>query len=289
MQKNFLPFIHQIIVENDSVTAIKDTKEIPDVSKTIYEIFKIVAGKPVFITDHLYRLQQSLKKIKVNYLIDLENIRHQIEQLCQSNNIYFGNMELRLSILENNDIISYLGFIKHHYPEPNLYLRGIDTKVVKIVRENPTLKIKNTTARQKANRYIAEHNLYEVLLENEENLITEGSRSNLFFIKNEVFFTAPDNTVLHGISRLNIIRILQNMGCSLIYKSLSKNELKDFQAAFICGTSPGILPIRKIDNVIFDVNNKKLRMLILEFNKWVSNYLNSPLFEKNKNEKTRTI
>lgn len=273
MQKTTLPFIHQVIVENDKIVATKEAKEAPNSLNTIYEIFKIISGKPVFIADHLERLQQALKKTKTNYLLDLEKINHQIEQLCQNNNVHFGNMELRLYILDNNHIMSHLGFIKHRYPEANLYLQGIETKVVKIVRENPTLKIKHTNARTEANRYIAEHKLYEALLANEENLLTEGSRSNLFFIKNNTFFTAPDDTVLHGISRLNIIRILQNMTFDLVYKSLSINELKDFQAAFICGTSPGILPICKIDDVAFDVNNKALRMLMLEFNKWVGNYL----------------
>lgn len=273
MQKTTLPFIHQFIIENDKIVAIKEAKEAPNSLNTIYEVFKIIADKPVFLSDHLERLQQSLKKININYWVDLEKINNQIEQLCQNNNIHFGNMELRISILSNSQIISYLGFIKHRYPETNLYLQGIETKVVKIVRENPTLKIKNTNARIEANRYIAEHKLYEALLANEQNLLTEGSRSNLFFIKNNAFFTAPDDVVLHGISRLNIIRILQNMAFDLVYKALSINELKDFQAAFICGTSPGILPICKIDDMAFDVNNKALRMLMLEFNKWVGDYL----------------
>lgn len=34
-----------------------------------------------------------------------------------------------------------------------------------------------------------------------DNFITEGSKSNVFFIKNNVIYTPPENMVLKGITR----------------------------------------------------------------------------------------
>ena len=39
------------------------------------------------------------------------------------------------------------------------------------------------------------------------NEITEGSRSNIFFLKDETLVTAPDNAVLNGITRKHILEI----------------------------------------------------------------------------------
>lgn len=266
-------FVQKVIFEDDKLININDLSDNLCEQKIIYEIFKIIGGKPVFIKDHISRLQQSLQKTQTRYIIDIEQITKSIEQICKYNNTYFGNMELMIVTLKNNTTISYLGFIKHSYPEVTMYMQGIETQTVGIERNTPNIKIKNTEARQIANSYIEQTKLYEVLLLNKDNLLTEGSRSNLFFIKDDTFFTAPDSVVLKGITRLKIISIINKIDCKLIYKAVSIDELKNYQSAFICGTSIGVLPICKINNIKYDLNNKILRTLILEFNDLVNQYL----------------
>ena len=51
--------------------------------------------------------------------------------------------------------------------------------------------------------------LYEVLLVNRDGVITEGSRSNVFFIKSGEVYTPPTDAVLPGVTRTMIIRILE--------------------------------------------------------------------------------
>ena len=45
-----------------------------------------------------------------------------------------------------------------------------------------------------------------------------------------------------------------------------------FEGLFISGTSPKILPICKVDDVEFDVNNEFLRELMREFDEVIENY-----------------
>ncbi|MBQ1694910.1 MAG: aminotransferase class IV, partial [Bacteroidales bacterium] len=53
-------------------------------------------------------------------------------------------------------------------------------------------------------------------------------------------------------------------------KDIDLSEISNFDAAFISGTSPKILPIATMDNVRFDVENEKLRLLMQKFNEVVN-------------------
>jgi branched-chain amino acid aminotransferase len=70
------------------------------------------------------------------------------------------------------------------------------------------------------------------------------------------------------------LQILKNENIDIKEKLFCVEDLKNIDAAFICGTSPGVLPVAKIDNYTFDVNNIILRKIIFEFNNVVSENIN---------------
>lgn len=242
---------------------------------SIYEVLKIVAGIPLFFEDHYQRLQNSLQLAEIkDFMVSSDLIKNQVKALCTANNKFFGNMELRVSWLKGN--LSYrIGFIPHSYPEPFDYLYGVSVGTLVSQRENPNAKIKHSTTRQQANIYLKEHELYEVLLINNENQITEGSRSNVFFIKREQVFTAPGTNVLKGITRQYVLKALQHLQIELHETLVTLDLLPEFDAAFLCGTSPGVLPIKSIENIAFDANNPLLRKIIKVFNDYAQDYLSA--------------
>ena len=96
---------------------------------------------------------------------------------------------------------------------------------------------------------------------NENNLITEGSRSNIFFLKGEALTTAPDNVILNGITRKHILEICIENNIRVEFACVKAD------AVFITGTSPMVLPFCCIDNNFFNVNIpliERLRKLYLE-------------------------
>jgi branched-chain amino acid aminotransferase len=52
------------------------------------------------------------------------------------------------------------------------------------------------------------------------------------------------------------------------------SDLVDFDAAFITGTSPKILPIRQIDEFIFNPDNKIVRQMMESYDELIDIYLN---------------
>ncbi len=242
-----------------------------DKNISVYDVVRIISGKALFIDDHIERLNKSIQLTGINFTIsDTEKIKRQIEELCSKNQKFFGNIEIRLTQLSTEEIEFIIGFISHKYPSPLDYINGVKVSLLYCERKNPNAKVKNTEVREKANKIIKQKGVYEILLVNEFHQLTEGSRSNVFFIKNNTLVTAPLQYVLPGITRKYVIEIIKNTGLQLIEKLILIEELSTFDAVFICGTSPGVLPVAQIDNNTFDVNNAVLRKIIFEFNNIVS-------------------
>ena len=119
------------------------------------------------------------------------------------------------------------------------------------MRENPGVKYINTDLRTRTNRLIKQKQVYEVLLVDKEGYITEGSRSNVFFIGDNVIFTAPLEYVLPGTSRKRVFDICHKHRFPIIEKRIPASELARYDAAFLSGTSPLILPINRLDELRF--------------------------------------
>jgi branched-chain amino acid aminotransferase len=121
-------------------------------------------------------------------------------------------------------------------------------------RLNPGVKMLNNRLRLSVNEELSRRGAYEALLVNSEGFITEGSRSNIFFVTEEgVVQTAPDSMVLSGITRRYVTGIIREEGIPIVFQAVRDDSLSGFTAAFITGTSPMVLPVRSIDGREFDV------------------------------------
>jgi D-alanine transaminase len=75
-------------------------------------------------------------------------------------------------------------------------------------------------------------------------IITEGSRSNIFFVIDGTLFTHPEsNFVLPGITRRNILRIAQEAGIKIREEGVQENRIRFIKEAFISNTSAEVTPV----------------------------------------------
>jgi len=229
----------------------------------IYEVVRVIQGFPLFLKEHLERLFISAKIANKSIKFSETEIGQFLIKLIDANNTEDGN--IFISYQNNLNIF----FIAHKYPTIELYKNGIYCGILKAERENPNAKVIQTTVRQKADKIMTRKGYYEVLLMDHKNRITEGSRSNVFFIRNNVIITPPGNEVLLGITRKKAIFLSAKMGCKLKEADVFFDDLKTFQAAFITGTSPQFLPIKQIDGLSYDPQNKIVQQLIEDYNKLI--------------------
>jgi branched-chain amino acid aminotransferase len=127
--------------------------------------------------------------------------------------------------------------------------------------------------RQRADKMLAENGFYEVLLADNFDRITEGSRSNVFFVTGKELVTSPGSKVLLGITRQKTIQLAHDLNIPVIESEVNISELKQFDAAFITGTSPKILPIKKTEGFTFNHQNKVVRQLMKSYDDLIDGYL----------------
>lgn len=235
-----------------------------------YEVIRLIDSKAIFLDLHFQRLEKTCKGL--NYpLPDFDILKAEIDMLVAENSLKSINIKI---IIQNENRAVFA--LESHYPCEEDYLRGVHCDLLFEERENPELKSFQAELRKKANEQIVSHKIFESVLVNREGLITEGSRSNLFFIKNKVLYTAPDVLVLGGITRLKVMEICKTLHLPLKLEAIPVATLKEYEAAFICGTSPGVLAIQTIKDYQFQADHSILKMI---HEKYHRNYLNSYPYE----------
>ncbi|WP_066627414.1 aminotransferase class IV [Labilibacter marinus] len=239
--------------------------------KEIYDIIRIESGIPLFIHAHFSRILSGLTSFNEQAIFKHEILLKGIYQLISDEKIC--NKNIKISHFINDDEYRFFIFsINSNYPSIKMYQEGIETALLHAERNLPNIKVAHTKVRESANAKIKSQNIFETLLVNHLSEITEGSRSNVFFIKGRQIITAPDHAVLQGIIRGKTIEVINKKGFSLVYACTKASELAAIDAAFITGTSLRILPIKNIDSFTFDVKHPILIELTEGLNRLIEDY-----------------
>lgn len=97
----------------------------------------------------------------------------------------------------------------------------------------------------------------EAILLNVNGLIAEGPGENLFVIKDDVIYTTPPSDgALKGITANSAIQIATDLGYTVQFKSMIRDELFTADELFFTGTAAEITPIREIDNRVIKSNGR---------------------------------
>lgn len=224
----------------------------------VYEAIRTYNKTLFRYDDHLSRLKRSLKETRIDFteLTSLENI---IYELMIKNEI-------------ENEALAYLQITRgsaiprtHHFPEekisPTIFISVKEltnnyeeqTNGVKVILQEDVrwlrCDIKSTSllpavlASQKAK----EQNAAESILVR-DGLITEGTHTNFFAIKNETVYTAPKSRfILEGITRKVVLELCSKFKVDFIEDFINKDELKSYDEFFITSTTKEITPVTEID------------------------------------------
>jgi branched-chain amino acid aminotransferase len=227
--------------------------------ESIYEVIRILKGRPVFFSDHIDRLAKSALLQKKSMLATIDDLRRDITALIKSEKQKDINLKIVFNYSATSNYLIY--FIKSIYPTSEQYKKGVKGTLFIAERKDPESKIINHKLRTEIYNKLLIESAYEAILIKKDNSITEGSRSNIFFIKDDKLFTAPDEEVLNGITRKHIISICRENGIDLEFKLIDADKLYEYSSVFMTGTSPVILPFYNIDNFYFKVNHPLITQL----------------------------
>jgi branched-chain amino acid aminotransferase len=235
--------------------------------ESVYEVIRLISGYPVFFSDHCERLDNSRKLIKRDMLADSNILRSDIQKLVDSEKAKDINIKIVFNYNRSGKYLIYL--IHSIYPTKKQYLNGVKGTFCEAERKDPEAKLISQRLRAEIFDKLLMEDAYEAVLVNNGGFITEGSRSNIFFIKDDIVYTAPDKSVLNGITRKHILEICREIGISVNYTLIPAVHLSNYECAFMTGTSPGVLPFYCIDNKSFNPGHKIITELQKNYQKRV--------------------
>jgi len=227
----------------------------------IYEVTRVVEGKFFMEKEHLIRLDEGLKGLK----IDLDaKTRQQIpeisRELIHKNGHTSGEASVYLQITRGAAWPR-----THTFPEPpvqptiylssgsftphsDLHQSGVDTIKIGDVRwARCNLKTINLLPNTLAKQQAVEAGVNSAVMVR-DGVITESPNANIFGVRDGELYTYPaSNYILSGITRGAVISIAQNLGIPLHFNAIREDELYTFDELFFSGTTTDIQPINKVD------------------------------------------
>jgi branched-chain amino acid aminotransferase len=229
-----------------------------------YEVIRVDDGIFLFLEDHLARLIDSLKNVNIVYNIDIECIINILLKLKKKNRLQAGNIKLLVAFAHGKErdplyVVAYQVF--HWYPTEKQYREGIAASLLAEERARPNVKYLNSNLQEKCMNEIKKRSVYEVLLVDHNGYITEGSKSNVFFIRGEILYTPPGDHVLKGITREKIFGLCRQCRYTIMEDNIAAEYLNQYSASFITGTSPKVLPVASIDSILYTVDHPLLPQL----------------------------
>jgi len=156
------------------------------------------------------------------------------------------------------------------YPAPQHYREGVKVVSMTGERHNPNAKKALYSLRQKADELIRGKKAWEAVYVNRHGFITEGSRSNVFFVRDTRLETPELSLVLPGITRAKVILLAAERDIPVIEKQISLSGLPGYDASFLTGTSPKLLPVAEFDGHTFNTNNEVMRRLMQAYDDLVA-------------------
>ncbi len=222
----------------------------------VYEVIRVYNGKPFMLEEHLQRLIQSAKAIKLPIQQSAEDFKALILEAVQKSNELESAVYLQIT--------RGVGIRQHLFPSAPVSITMTVRKVQAMdneAREKGMKAIFHEDERW-ANCYIKSLNLlpnilakqiahdagcYEAILVR-DGYITEGTSSNVYMVKDGVVYTTPlSKQILSGITRMAVKKVTESLGGSFIEKKFTPEELLQADEVFITSTTSEILPIVNVD------------------------------------------
>lgn len=258
-------------------------QDLMDISNCIYEVIRVINGIPLFWEKHIGRLNESLSLQGISWDFSSLLMLQAIEQLATLNNVVNGNIKLLIKARSNhhNEWDYFLYFIPHHYPQPRDYEEGVKVILFQAERANPQIKAANVSLRNIIAEQLELKSAYEALLVDSRGMITEGSRSNVFWVKDQCLYTSPGHRILPGITREAIVQLCKKQDYPLLETEVPLDRLALMDAVFLTGTSPKVLPVKTIEDQVFEsASHQMVQDIMKDYDKMIEDYLEQNLTNK---------
>lgn len=217
----------------------------------IFDFFKTVNGKAIFLEDHLDRFFSSAAQMHLEIDLDRKAIVKILEELTENNQIPDSGIRLTLTGGYSSD-----GYLMN--TPPNLVISQTQLQAPLVLQEQGIKLMTFDYQRQlsgiKTLDYamaiwlqptIRQAGAHDVLYHN-QGWVRECPRANFFIVNHDQEIVTAATQILPGVIRKNIIS-LSAQGFRIVERDFNLQELENASEAFITSTTKHLLPVLEID------------------------------------------
>lgn len=220
----------------------------------VYEVVRIYNSHFFELEAHLERLERSAHEIKIKLPFTISELKQRIEKLKKSNNVHSGHLYLQITrgVSPRNHAFPekaepvLVAYTKEYSKEPSrIPGRAMFTDDIRWLRCD--IKSLNLLGNVMAKDDATVKGYDEAIFHRGE-IVTEGSSTNVFIIKNRILYTHPANhLILDGITRRKILSVAASLDIQVKEESFTKQQLLEADEVFISSTTQEVRPIIEVD------------------------------------------
>ena len=212
-----------------------------------FDFFRVRNGAIPWLDDYTDRLFNSISLSEIESFISRDEFQAVLTELMEKNGSQDSAFKVIVTGGPSADLAHPAGspaFVVLHVPwkphPENSYRKGVNLISDRYVRPNPEIKtlfyFNNLRLQKKMKQMDAVDVLYHT------DIISETSRSNLFFVKKDSVFT-PVSNLLKGITRKQVLKIYRE----ITLKDVEFRRIFEMDEVFMSSTSRDITPVISVD------------------------------------------
>ncbi len=222
-------------------------------------------GPAIFrLGDHMQRLHNSARLLYMDIPFSVDELASACNELIGTNGLpecyirpiaFYGYGELGVAAKGNPVETVIMSWPWGTYLGAESLQKGISAKISSWQRVSPNIVphvSKATGVYINSMLAVTEANnagYDEAILLSPEGTVADGSGENIFLVRDGILYT-PDlaTGILPGITRDTVKQIAEDLGYTVIEKSVIRSDLYLADEVFMCGTAAEVTPLRAIDD-----------------------------------------
>lgn len=243
------------VLVNDSIISEEEaTLKITDLAIQrgygIFDFLKTVAGKPIFLEDHLDRFYSSAEQMRLPVKQSRQGLTESLLSLIAKNNLPESGVRITLTggyspdgfnissesnlivtqtdFVINRDFDKSIGLMTYEYQRQFASAKTLD--YLKAIWLQPVLKEKGA----------------DDILYHDNGMLRECPRANFFLVNEKDEVLTSKSNILKGVTRKHILK-MGSRNFKIDERELTMDDLRHAKEVFITSTTKNILPVTKID------------------------------------------
>lgn len=247
----------EFIEEQDAKISIFDRGFL--FADAVYEVFPVFDGKIADSSAHFARLKSSLAALEIPEPLEDKEYRVAIGELLQRNALDEGMVYMQVS-----RGVAERSFDFPQDPTPSLVMFTMEMDILnnpmanrgKRVITTPDIRWKRCDIKTVAllgasiaKTQATKQGMDDAWFFDEDRMITEGSSNNAYIVTtaNKLITRPLSNAILPGITRIGILKLVEELGLELEERKFSIDEAYQAAEAFTSSATGSVMPVTQID------------------------------------------